>query len=376
MDTSILSTYLGRRLVVALVAALVVLSTVPGVAAATTQVGGTVVVAEGETVTGGLQAVGGSVIVHGTVEGPLEVVGGSVVVEGAVHGDVRVTGGSVVVAGVVDGDVAASGGSVKVLDGAVIRGDLTVGAGSVFVGGTVHGDAVVGAEEILLGSTAVVDGVFRYDGDLDRREGAVVGGGVVHDRSLGLGPTVLGQPVPGMPDWFGGVYGFAANLLLGAVLLVLFPRFSRGVSDRVATDPLLAGGVGILVLVGVPLGLALVAITIVGIPLSVAGLVGYLLALWVGAVYGRVAVGDWLLDRAGVRHRWGGLLVGMVVVSLLVRVPDLGGVVDLLVLLLGLGALAGTTMDRYRGWSRQRAGVVADERPASGRAEEAGVPRV
>jgi len=53
------------------------------------------------------------------------------------------------------------------------------------------------------------------------------------------------------------------------------------------------------------------AVTVVGIPLSIAGLLTYLLVLWVAFVYGALVVGTWLLDRGGYESRWGALAVGL-----------------------------------------------------------------
>jgi len=78
-----------------LLALLVVLAVVPGVAAAESRSGGTVVVAEGETIDENLEAFGGTIVVHGTVNGDLSAFGGDVLVTGDVTGDVSVFAGNV-----------------------------------------------------------------------------------------------------------------------------------------------------------------------------------------------------------------------------------------------------------------------------------------
>ncbi|WP_458209401.1 hypothetical protein [Haladaptatus sp. NG-SE-30] len=55
---------------VRLLVLLLVFATIPGIAAAESRAGGTIVVEEGETVKG-LEAFGGTVIVRGTVDGDL-----------------------------------------------------------------------------------------------------------------------------------------------------------------------------------------------------------------------------------------------------------------------------------------------------------------
>jgi hypothetical protein len=184
----------------------------------------------------------------------------------------------------------------------------------------------------------------EYEGRLQRASGATVGGTVTQtdlEQVVSPGPPLV-------PNWVGSVYGFLVNLVLGAVLLLVFPGFSRRVTETVLTAPLRTTGVGLLALVAVPLALVVIAITIVGIPLSLIGFLLLLVAGWVGAVYGRIAVGVWLSAFADVDNPWIALLVGMVAVGALSSVPVVGGVVELVVLLLGLGALTTVLTRRYR----------------------------
>jgi cytoskeletal protein CcmA (bactofilin family) len=352
------STLQTRSIALVLTLALV-LSAFTGVAAAETRAGGTVVVAEGETVSG-LEAFAGSVVVHGTVEGDLSAAAGDVTISetGRVTGDVNAAAGNVRVAGTVDGSLGTGAGSVVLSEGARVGGDLQVGAGSVRIDGAVDGDVAVGAESIVLGETATVGGSVRYDGDL-RDEGADVGGSVVRDDSIVTGPTfVYEEPVvPGFLEGVLSLYAFLLNLVVGALLLLLFPAFSRRVTRRAVDVPLRSGLAGLVTLVAVPLVLVLIALTVIGIPLSVVGVVLFAIVAWAGALYGRVAVGDWLLSYTDVENRWAAFLLGFVVVAVAVRIPFVGGLVELLVLLLGLGALALLAAERRR---EARSGRSAD----------------
>jgi hypothetical protein len=72
----------------------------------------------------------------------------------------------------------------------------------------------------------------------------------------------------------------------------------------------------------------------------------YLVLLVVGYVSSGIVLGEWLLQRArgdgtqSTLWRVGAAIVGVLVVSLLARIPWLGGWVVLAALLVGLGALA------------------------------------
>jgi cytoskeletal protein CcmA (bactofilin family) len=331
------------------------LSVVPGLAAAETRTGGTVVVGPDETVRGNLDAFAGSVVVRGTVTGDVNAFGGDVfVVEGArVGGDLNAAAGSVRIAGTVEGSVSGAAGDVTVLESGTI-GSLEAGAGSVRIAGTVRGDATVGTETLVVGSTGVVEGDLRYDAGEFVNEGTV-DGRVVRDENVVTGPQF--DPVPGVGEFALGVYGFLVNLALGAILLLVLPRFSARVADRAVADPVRSGGVGLLALVGIPFVLVLFAITIIGIPITLVGALLFAVLVWVGTVYGRFAVGEWLTDLADVENRWVALVVGFLAVAIVVQVPIpfLGGFVRLAVFLLGFGALALVTYEAYRGRSGEEA---------------------
>ncbi|SEO98144.1 protein CcmA, bactofilin family [Halogranum amylolyticum] len=366
-----------HRLGVLLVVLLVVTGSIPALALAQatgddqtdqTRAGGIVRIGPGQTVSGDLDATGGTVLVLGTVDGDLEAVGGTVVVSGTVTGDVQAIAGSVTIEGDVDGSVDALGGSVLVRDGARIGGSLEAAAGAIQLDGEVVGNARLGGDEVTLGPTAVVGGNLEYDAEtFDVAPGASVAGTTTRndDLSFNVGSPFAGGvdfAVPTIPPVVVVAYGFLANLLLGAVLLLAAPRFAEQVVDVGTNRALQSGGVGLLTLVGVPVVLVILLLTIVGIPLSLLGFVVFAFALWVGQVFGAYLVGTKALDLADRSSRWGALLLGLLALAALELLPfGLGGVVSFVVLLLGLGALALALYERSRGERRRTTGVAADD---------------
>jgi cytoskeletal protein CcmA (bactofilin family) len=353
--------HVGKRGIALVFAVLVLLGAVPGVAAAETRSGGSVTVGADETVSEDLTVVGGNVVISGTVEGDLEAIGGSVTIDpGAeVTGDIDATAGNVRIDGTVGGNVTTSAGNVFVGQSATIGGTLEAGAGSTVVAGTVEGDARLGGGSITLASTASIGGDVEYsvgeDGEFTN-DGADVAGSVTENPDLDIGGGGFGFDVPDLSGPVFGVYGFLVNLLVGGLLLLVLPKSSDRIADAVSDTPLRTGAIGLAALIGVPILLVLVAITIVGIPITLAGFLAYGLAVWLATIYGRYAVGEWLLAYADIDNRWAGLLAGLVVVALLVRVPFVGWLFQLLVLLFGLGAMATLIYRFVRG---QRGGETA-----------------
>ncbi|GCF12784.1 hypothetical protein Harman_07190 [Haloarcula mannanilytica] len=349
----------GRRVAALALVSLLVLSTVTGVAAGQSYqgAGDTIVVGADETYDS-IEGVAGTIVVRGTVTGDVAAAAGTVHVTetGAVGGNVEAAAGTVRIDGTVGGDVSAAGGTIEIGETARIGGDLDAGAGFVAIHGTIDGTVRAGAEEIVLGPTASIGGDVRYDAaTITRAPEAAVTGSVIQDESIGdsAGPDFGAFA---FPSWLGVIYGLFVNLLLGVILLAAFPSFSARVAERVGENPATSGGVGLLTLVAVPVVLVVLLLTIVGIPLSLVGAVAFGIAAWVAAVYGQFAVGSWALSLADRENRWLALAVGLVGFAILGAVPVLGGLLELVAFLLGLGALALTLRESYRGRGEQSRG--------------------
>ena len=316
----------------------------PGVAAAQSGVGGNIVVGPDETVSS-IDAVTGSIVIEGTVTGDVSGVAGNVVIDGTVEGNVNVAAGDITIRGEVLGDVSGATGNLNIGPDGRVAGDLDTGAGTVTIAGTVEGDARIGAETITLADGASIGGSLTYDGELRGDADGVVAGDVTRDPSIGVG---LFDEIQPFVQWVFAVNVFLINLLLGAVLVGLFPRFSDGVAARARASPLWSGLAGLGVLIAVPILLIATAITVIGLPITLVGALFFALLAWIGLIYGRFAVGVWLLSLAGVESRWGGLVVGLLLGAVLWQIPIVGGFLNFAVFLLGLGALV------YQLFSRRR----------------------
>ncbi|WP_436927831.1 polymer-forming cytoskeletal protein [Halosimplex amylolyticum] len=362
------------RAIVLVCSLVVALALLPGAAVAAPQDADRVVDPD-ETVSGDLTVVTGDVLVRGTVTGDVTAVAGSVEVAdgGEVDGDVTSASGSVTVAGTVDGDATAAsgsvdvtgdglvagsasagGGSVTVAEGATVEADANAGGGDVEVAGTVDGDVASG-QSVVLESTATVGGDVTYHETVDREGGATVGGTIteksstgwhVGDVEVGVG---LGEAFDGVFSPLLGLYWTLLSLLIGTGLLALFPQFSAELVETAVDNPARTGAAGLAALFAVPVLLIAVTLTIVGIPLALAGGALFWLAVWAALVYGQYLVGRYALNAADVDNRWAALVAGVVGVEAIGWIPYLGDLVTFVVLLLGLGAGALVVAARWRG---------------------------
>lgn len=314
---------------------ILLVSLLSGTAAAREGISGTVTVEEGETVSE-VNAIAGTIRIEGTVTGDVSGLAGNVVIDGTVEGDVRVAAGNIRIDGRVGGDVATSAGNVVFGPNAEVAGNVELGAGTVRIDGAIGGDATIGAETIRLGEQASIGGALQYDGSPEGNRDAVAGE-IVQDSTISVG---LAEELQPLTWWVFAAYALLLNFLLGAVLVGMFPSFSDRIVDRVVDSPGRTAVAGVGVFVGVVALLVLTAISVVGLPVTLVAALAFAFVAWIALVYGRFALGMWLLSYADVDNRWLGLGVGLVAGAVAAQIPVVGGIVNLVLFLLGLGALS------------------------------------
>jgi len=238
------------------------------------------------------------------------VVKGSVVVErGETAGDVVVVDGDVLVRGKVDGNLI------------VVNGELTLR-------GTVTGDVITLSDRAVFGERGRVEGDLRY-GD-KKPQGAE---GKVDGEIDKLGLSTTGGIGLVLAVWL--AFSVSA-LLLGVLLLLLAPRAADAVARAGRGRPLASLLVGLLVFILLPLLGLVLLVTVIGLPLGI----GLLLAVL--PLYGIAYVSSaWILGRRILKQkpRILAFLVGLIILRLLALIPIAGGIVSVLAVVYGLGAL-------------------------------------
>lgn len=342
-----------RRLLTTILVITLVTSMFTGVAAAQSnqRIGGTVVVDDGERVNG-LTAYASRVIIRGTVEGDLTAFAGRVVIEdgGEVTGRVRAFAGSVQISGTVGENAVVYAGQMRLTESGQIGGSFGVVGGGANIEGAVGGDATAVTGAVTLGSTGDVDGFLIYVGQFTD-EGGAVAFEARHVSDLALFPSLTGPAAI-----LTSLYALIADLFAGAVLLYAFPEFARDSIETTFEQPQRLALAGIAIAVAVPVASFLAALTIVGIPLALAGVVSYLILLWIGSIYGRYLVGAGILRATDREDRYLALLVGVVLMAILTLIPLLGPVLRALVTLAGMGAIALGLILAYTAVNDQRTG--------------------
>ena len=211
------------------------------------------------------------------------------------------------------GDLVRFGSDVHVIAGQTVRGDVVAMGGDITVDGHVRGDVVAMGGDVSLGPSGQVDGqVVTLGGQLHESPGSHVGGQRVSagglSRRWARWPVLHAVNSGIKAVW--DVCKMLIFLLIAWGITQLAPVRTRAAVDSVKREPLMAFGIGLLAwalvipsIVAMVLVVAILCITIIGIPLAIAVLFAYVLALMLlviwGYVVGAIVLGERVSAQLG-----------------------------------------------------------------------------
>jgi cytoskeletal protein CcmA (bactofilin family) len=319
---------------------------------------------------GDLFAAGGRVSVEREVDADAAVAGGSVDVRGRVGQDLRVAGGSAMIDGDVGGELMAVGGTVRVADSSSVTGSAWLAGSDVALSGKIgRGVKIIGNKIAVSGE---IDGDTRlYGQDIKLLPGARINGNLSYaspnplsqDAAAQVSGTVTREGTPErwnnvneggrVSIWFHPVF-VLSMIATGMLLCLLVPDAVRGVQHTVGRYPVRCLLTGLALLFAVPPAVIFLMITLIGIPL---GLI--LLALYpVMLLFGYLGAAFFIAARAADAMRQPQplrlgrqalfLTLALVILNLLVLIPFLGGFLMFVLLLAGIGGWAVWIYMQYR----------------------------
>lgn len=320
---------------------------------------------------GDFYAVGGQIAIDHPVRGEV-FAAGRVTMSAPVEDDLHVMGGDVTLDAPVSGGVAIAAGTISIGSSARVEDRVALAGGNVEVAGTLDRGGRIFADRLVI-SGHVGGGLRIIASRIEITSSARIEG-PIHFTSrraplIAPGAQVQG-PVTAMPsrapekaaevrrtgEWAVPLF-YAGLWAAGILLLLIFPRFTVAAQDRVRASPLRSFALGAALVFALPVVALLLIVTVVGIPVAFALialyavllLAGFLTALFfVAERIGRLLRGG---RAPGTGWRVALLLAALVLLALVARLPVAGGVVALLVLVFGVGALG---QQLYRQYAERR----------------------
>ena len=271
-----------------------------------------------------------------------------------------------------NGNLIVFGGNATLEQDSFVNGFILLFGGNLEVNGTVDGSITLFGGNVMLGPTAVVEGdINTLGGSIDQDPNAVVEGQVNRNQE---GPFWIipfsgwsGLPqdwnIPGLnTNWYVGYNPFVQFLwaiartflwaVFAMVVVMLLTKPTERVAGAVVKQPLASGGLGCLTSIVVVSVIIVFAITICLIPVSLL----LALALIIVWAFGVIAIGLELGKRIATIFKgdWhpalaagvGTFILVLVIYGLDAVIPCIGWVPQLIVGIVGIGAVLLTRFGR------------------------------
>lgn len=314
-------------------------------------------------VAGDFSAFGGSIITAAPVAGDELLIAGSISSRARVSGDLRAVGGGINIGESIMGDLIAIGVSVhnsgrtkgsifiiaanaSLTNGA--SGPVTIYANNISLAGNFDDDVdIIASGRITLAASTTIRGKLSYEAPdiASIPKSASLIGGVQYTNASYL-PDVGTSRILALVSI--GFFLFArilGALILAGLLAGLFPRLAEMVAERASTEHsrniLLTILLGFAILVVAPILIILLALTFVGIGLSILLLIVYVLLVFSAFLYAGILLGSMFARQFAKRETvlWRDGVFGMLALSLISLVPVVGLFVLLLLTIFSAGAL-------------------------------------
>lgn len=336
-----------------------------------------IVVPKDEVINDNFIRVGQLVEIDGTVNGDLVVAAQTLVLTGTVQGDVIAAAQSIRIRGPVAGNLRLAGENVEI--DSTIGKNVTVFAGSIETGEETNigwSLQAFGSNVLLRGAIAgnahfygggatvraIIKGNANFDlgpnGTLTVSPPSSIGKNLTYKSNI---PAMIDQDVvvggaieqlkpvakegqqyfPNI-DLFLKMVSIFGALVVGLLILSFAPKTADRIAVFMKERPGASFGWGVIVLIVTPMVALLLLITIIGIPLTIIGLVLYFILLYATKVFMGLFIGKWFLGlfrRGKPAPLLWTMILGVILYSLLTWIPFVGWIVGLVGTIWALGAM-------------------------------------
>jgi len=322
--------------------------------------GGTVVI--NDSVSNDILLIAGSALFNGFVGDDIRCAGGNIRISKNVAGDVVVSGGEVVIEKNVSiGGLLASGGNITIdgnvnndIKGAfgnlVLNGNVSKNVdcrgGNIKINGHINGGAILAAKDISIGNNAFFSGDIRF---WNKRGSLNVpalqkNGKLVYDESLRIDTA----------EWYylGSATVLGLLWLLGMALLMIFViqyLFSftmKKAADKIFDNTLKSLGLGVLFFIAVPVVAVVAFVTLIGIPLGILLLLGYIILALLAVLISSVVISNWFNNRYNKGwNNWRLVFVAwgiFILLQFLSMIPFIGWLVMAMLVCMSYGGIMST----------------------------------
>ncbi|MDD1751757.1 MAG: hypothetical protein LUQ38_01540 [Methanotrichaceae archaeon] len=118
------------------------------------------------------------------------------------------------------------------------------------------------------------------------------------------------------------------------------PGLFAAIDDEIGRSPIVKTLLGFVLMIATFVALTIIAITLIGLPIAIIGGLIFTVTLLLTGTFATFSLGKWIRDTMHLKY--GDLIlfvIGFIILNVLFHIPYLGGLVALISLSLGFGAV-------------------------------------
>lgn len=307
-------------------------------------------------VTGDFIVAGNDITNEGIIGGDLIAAAAEITHSGKVSGDTRIVAGDIFIEGEVSRNASMIGNQITQYKDSNISGSIHVLSRDLEIRGFVGGD-IKGANENTIISGTVKGNVFLHTSNISILPDAIIEGDLVYisETQQSINPQqVKGRiehryPKGASKDFANQVQstirtasvitrlGYLLSFLLaGIVLILLFKKPYERASLLIQERPWYSIGLGVSIIICVPIVAIILMITIIGIPFGVIALALYGILLYTA----KIPVGIWLGSKIfrGEKRLIIWFIIGTLILEAVSLIPLIGWLASFVTLAIGTGS--------------------------------------
>lgn len=283
------------------------------------------------------------VIIDSPINDDVFVSGGEIAINAPVA-SATIFAGNISVNAPIAGDLFAAGGAINV--NSDVGGKIVAAGGIIRLNGSASNAALAGAR-VIIEKSAIIHKDAIISGDNVLNSGKIIGNLTVSAQAFentgSAGNTVFKKTggMEGFRKAIGGVrlLGFFGFLIAGIVLLKLFPRQFQDVDAELRVQSAKKTAVGFILMIFSAAAILFLAITIIGIPLALIALMGYVTALLLSPLFVSFSIGKALSGRPPKAGDIWLFAAGFILLNIAMLIPVIGAFISIIAVSLGFGAM-------------------------------------
>jgi len=298
-------------------------------------ISGDVIIAASETLT-----------IDGDVEGDVIAIADTIIINGLVNGNIRLVAADITINNKIGKNATIAAGHATFTEKAEIGWTLSFVAGDIDINGPINGSIYGYGGEVNIDTTVGNNVTLFLDelGQLNLLEGTEIGGkleyrgetnATIDEAVIIRGDTIhklIPESVTSARDFlsrfwiYGKFISLFSLLLIGTLIISIFIKTSDKIVHELPVNPAQKMLWGLLFLIATPIFLILLAITIIGAPLSLIGFGIYAFLNYISIIFVGLYIGDKILNfkkDKPINPVWA-MMLGTLIFMLLKNIPFIG----------------------------------------------------